>query len=256
MLSFIINLDRSPERMARMTALMEKWHLPYERLEAVDGKTLTQAELEKLQAPYSARRYFLKDMTAGEIGVYLSQLEAWKRLAQSNEDWALIMEDDIEFASDPHPYLDSLDWIPEGVKIIQLAKEFAEPKKVVREPETHQLPMGSRLLVLLAGIEGGCMAYLIHRDVAAKLVEMSEKILAPCDDILFSHATPLRAFFKPWSLSPALVISNDQGVTYVGRDKGRIKTSFWRGPLQYIERKRINLHNSRLVRKIGVADVR
>lgn len=258
MLTLIVNLDRAPERWERMQALMQKWGLPYERLAAVDGRQFSVEQLESLRLPYPERHYFLKDMTAGEIGCFLSHLHAWQRLLESNEEWALILEDDIEFAEDPRPYLNSLDWIPEGVKLIQLAKEFRAPKEVVREKTIHALPQGSRLLVLLKGIDGGCLGYLIHREVAAKAVAMYPPIPAPCDDLLFAHATPVRATYKPWALSPALIVSNEQGFahSYVGRDKGKIKTSFWRGPKQYLERKLINIRHNRVTEQSGVTDLR
>ena len=256
MLTLLINLDRAPERMQRMEALMQKWNLSFERISAVDGTKFSSNDIENYRLPYHKRRYFLKDMTAGEIGCYLSHLEAWKRLVASAQEWALVLEDDLAFLRDPTPLLSNTDWIPEGVKLVQLARGYPAMCSVVRDKRVIPVSDTEKLMVVLEGMNGGTQGYFIHRDVAEELIKISTQVPAPSDDILFSFATPLRKKCTPWFLSPALIIPNDNGVTYVGRSKGKVKTSFSRGPSQYLGRvlqKFIAKFKSRI---FGISDIR
>lgn len=241
MLTLLINLDRAPGRLKKITALLRHWNIPFTRMPGIDARQMSPEEIAAYCPAYEKRHYFLKDLTAGEVGCMLSHMKAWQMLVDSHHDWACILEDDFAFASDPRPYLLSTDWIPEGVKLVQLAKEYKEPKAVKCDPEILPLETGARLMVLWAGIDGGCQGYMIHRDVAKFLLEMNTPhIMAPSDDALFSHASPLRQHFAPWSLSPALIYADDGGVSCIGGEKGHVKTSFWRGPAQYWERKKLN----------------
>ncbi len=242
MLTLLINLDRAPGRLKKIGALLRQWDIPFTRLPGCDARQMTEEELAKYRQPYAEREYFLKDFTAGEIGCMMSHMKAWQTLVDSHHEWACVLEDDFAFDRDPRPYLLSTDWIPEGVKLVQLAKEYKEPKKVRCEPDIIPLKTGDRLMVLWEGIDGGCQGYLIHRDVAKYLVEANTPhFFAPSDDALFSHASPLRRHFAPWSLSPALIYADDGRVSCIGGEKGHVKTSFWRGPGQYLTRKKINL---------------
>ncbi len=248
MLNIVINLDRSPERLEKTKKEFDKWGLTFERLAATDGRLMTQDEVDARKQPYAERRYFLKELTRGEIGCFMSHYRAWEKLLESDQDWAFICEDDLVFFSDPRYYLGSTDWIPQGVRLIQLARPSIENVKVKRRKYVHTLSNGARLMVLHQGINGGCIGYMMHREAAQKFVAIAKThIPAPSDDLLFSFASPLRREVTPWSLSPAVVGTDDNGISDVGGEKGKVKTRFWQGPAQYIERKWINLKNKWIV---------
>ena len=246
MLTFLINLDRSPERLQRTQAVFAKWGLSYSRMPGVDGRAIPVNTLSTLQQAYGNRRYFLKDLTPGEIGCFLSHQKCWEALVASQEDWAFICEDDLIFLSDPRPFITQTNWIPSEVGLIQLGKESTHEETVRREKRF--LPVnndtGARLLVLHSGIGGGCRGYMIRRDVAQLALSLANHIPAPVDDLLFSFASPLRVQAKPWSLSPSIIFTDDQGQSDIGNEKGKIKTSIWRDPLKYLQRKWINVQNS------------
>ncbi|WP_114965143.1 glycosyltransferase family 25 protein [Alkalilacustris brevis] len=96
---WLINLDRSPDRLSRMDAGLRAQGLAYERLPAIDGK----AEFDRL-LPRVDRAAYERNMgqtlLPGKVGCYFSHLAAWERLVDSGKPMALILEDDVVFHED------------------------------------------------------------------------------------------------------------------------------------------------------------
>lgn len=87
---YLINLDRSTERLARLDSQLSDLRLPYTRVSATDGRTLTAAEYARL----TARNRYYKPLVPGEVGCYLSHLSALRRFLDGGARYALILEDD------------------------------------------------------------------------------------------------------------------------------------------------------------------
>lgn len=119
MLRFVINLDRSPDRWLSINKQLTKLGINAERISAFDGNTLTHDEIKKLTPKLYSKWEFPREISSGEIGCYLSHLECWKKLVSSDDDWALVMEDDIQISERALKFLSDSSWIPEGVDIIQ-----------------------------------------------------------------------------------------------------------------------------------------
>jgi GR25 family glycosyltransferase involved in LPS biosynthesis len=113
-LGLLINLDRRADRLAKIRAL--RLPLEWERLEAVDGRTLSWAKLGQDQVlhpdalteaqwaeahslPTICRETgsFSPHLTYGAVGCALSHRKAWQALLDSPpyRECALIMEDDL-----------------------------------------------------------------------------------------------------------------------------------------------------------------
>ncbi|MDQ2719738.1 MAG: glycosyltransferase family 25 protein [Bacteroidota bacterium] len=95
---YIINLKRSTERRSEMIRKLDILGLEYEFFEAIDGKNLPQETLDKIKAqPYSFKKAFNREMTAGEIGCAMSHLNLYQKIIRDEIEYALILEDDIDF---------------------------------------------------------------------------------------------------------------------------------------------------------------
>jgi len=92
--TWVINLDRAPERLARIRAQLERLGLPWTRLPAVDAQALTPAQRAALDEPAYRRRHG-KTPAPGELGCYLSHVEAMRRFLASEAEFALVLEDDV-----------------------------------------------------------------------------------------------------------------------------------------------------------------
>lgn len=90
---YVINLDRSKDRLEALARRFAKLNIPFERVPAVDGRALDESQLEQVD-----RRAFRlkhgKEPEPGEIGCYLSHVRAIKSFLDSDRRYALILEDD------------------------------------------------------------------------------------------------------------------------------------------------------------------
>lgn len=95
----LINLDRSTERLARMTRRLNDAGLEFERVAAVDGATALSRGVAAYRAP-DAKAYLGRALLPGEIGCYLSHIEAARRFVKSGSPWGLVLEDDARVPPD------------------------------------------------------------------------------------------------------------------------------------------------------------
>lgn len=94
---YLINLDRSPERLAFMQEQAERLGITMQRIPAIDG----------LNVPLRFRPQFLtpdgkalSGLPPGKLGNYCSQLIACERILESDLPWAVILEDDVHLDDD------------------------------------------------------------------------------------------------------------------------------------------------------------
>lgn len=91
---YLINLKRSPDRLARMQYEFRKNNISgVERIDAVDGQNLNHKS-------YIATNRFKRNMVAGEFACYLSHIKALQKFLEEEVDFVVILEDDISIASD------------------------------------------------------------------------------------------------------------------------------------------------------------
>ncbi len=95
MKTYLINLDRSPERLAFMRGQLERLGMQFERFPAVYGKALSPEERAK---GFSRVRSFIaskKRLSDAEIGVAMSHVGCYRRIVDEGEPYALVLEDDV-----------------------------------------------------------------------------------------------------------------------------------------------------------------
>lgn len=85
--TYLINLDRAKERLAIMNQELNKHQITYERIDAVDAKILDHST-------YVIDNKYDRDLVPGEIGCYLSHVKALQTFLASENDFAIILEDD------------------------------------------------------------------------------------------------------------------------------------------------------------------
>lgn len=97
---YVINLDRSTDRMERFAKSFATFPLPYIRVSAVDGKLLNTPieNFNNFMFWFNTGRAAL----LGEIGCYLSHLNVLKTFLESDKEFAMICEDDAAPAPGCH----------------------------------------------------------------------------------------------------------------------------------------------------------
>ena len=92
--TWVINLDRAPERLARTAQQLQRLKLPFTRLAAVDAQGLTPEQTASLDEAAYCRKHGMTPVL-GELGCYLSHVQAMHAFLASSADFALILEDDV-----------------------------------------------------------------------------------------------------------------------------------------------------------------
>uniref|UniRef100_A0A914HCF8 Glycosyltransferase 25 family member n=1 Tax=Globodera rostochiensis TaxID=31243 RepID=A0A914HCF8_GLORO len=96
---YLINLQRRPERLAKMREVLRLVGLDFNRFEAVDGQNLTGHELSTIRfLPGFEDPYFKRPMKKGEIGCFLSHFKVWEDIVQNGHQRAIVLEDDVRFS--------------------------------------------------------------------------------------------------------------------------------------------------------------
>ena len=97
---YLVNLDRSPERLAEVDAELRRVGIDYERVSAVDGLKLSADELKANVSRFHAYRCIGRRLRPAEIGCALSHLKVHRMaLAGRHPRWAVI-EDDVVLDAD------------------------------------------------------------------------------------------------------------------------------------------------------------
>jgi glycosyl transferase, family 25 len=160
--TFVINLDRSTDRLARMEAEFARVGMDFERFAAIDGTNL----------PGECKPYFcdasgtiVSRLKPGEVGAYASHISVWKRIVAKGVPVAVVCEDDAVLPGDLAQVLDELlAVLPSGWDMIHLS----EPPDRAFKPLTPL--MNGRTLIRHSRIPFGAAAYLISREGATKML--------------------------------------------------------------------------------------
>ncbi len=194
----LINLDRSPERLAEFHAEAAHCGLAFERLPAVDGRTLKEAEIAALVDP----KFRFQPMGPGEIGIFLSHREAWRIAAAGPDRWTAVMEDDVRLADDVPALLAAIEEIDPDAGIVRLETAL---RRVLIDDDPVALSPG-RALHPMRSWHSGTAAYAIHHNCAADLLARAERISDPLDQWLFNPLSPLFATLKVGQVVPGAAV--------------------------------------------------
>jgi len=173
---YVINLDRSPQRWAKMAANLGAMGLDFERLVAVDAAQAPDAVIDAFyDAAANARHYFVP-LKRGEVGCFLSHRKAWQALVDSGADMAVVLEDDVEFEAPPQPLLQALAQ-QLGTAQPRMVKLYT--KRAVRGRAVADL--GGHALVHPATTPLGMQAQLLNRAAAQTLLAAFPRCHEPVD---------------------------------------------------------------------------
>ena len=162
----VINLDRSPKRLATVDRCLRRAGLTYERLPATDGRLLdldTDPEVRRVINRKAWMRRHHRNPTAADIGCYLSHLHALDRFLAQAKPFGLIFEDDADvapdFVADVTPAVeDSASW-----DILKL--HVRHPGPLIPRRAYHEGPV----LCSFVTRHAGATAYMVNKVSAARM---------------------------------------------------------------------------------------
>ena len=205
MLKLVINLDSSSERWLTMRSKLNQIKITADRISAIDGKKLDKNTLSKITTKSFMQKIICpRELTLGEIGCFLSHRNCWKHLLSSDENFALIMEDDITFSARATTFLLNPDWILPGIHLIQLSTLNPSPHKAIVD-KLISLSCGDELLHIRKPIPWGTQAYIISKEAAENALKMSARIGIPVDDFLFNPLSKFSQKYPSYRLNPSII---------------------------------------------------
>lgn len=93
---FVINLDERADKFKNAEDQILAQNLVCERVSAVRGSNLSQKEVDAAYDSKLNKQRYLKALSLGEIGCYLSHISAWQKIVDEKLDYAIILEDDCK----------------------------------------------------------------------------------------------------------------------------------------------------------------
>ena len=157
--TWVINLDRAPERLARISRQLQRLALPFTRLPAVDAGALQDSQRAWLDEPAYRRKHGMTPVL-GELGCYLSHVQAMQRFLASPARWALVLEDDVLLHDRLPAVLQGLMHHADRWDMVKLsAVHSGTPVPVL------QVAPGHALAVMLCRCTGSS-AYIVNRRAA------------------------------------------------------------------------------------------
>jgi glycosyl transferase family 25 len=202
---FVINLDGSTERLSKVEQELHKIGASFERVSAVDGRVMTEAERLQHYSPELNASNYYKALTPGEIGCYLSHRKVWKLIVERKLPAAIVLEDDFLAQSDLS-----------GVQALVDAKQTFDYVKLSDHPnrprKTSSLKLlGKSELVMFDKIPARTCAQVVSANGAELLLKHSEKFGRPVDiDLQYWWEKEITVLgIKPFAFAPAPDVQSD-----------------------------------------------
>jgi glycosyl transferase, family 25 len=204
---YVINLAANAQRMENSAAALTAQGIQFERVEAVNGWALSDAEISRVYDSGKNHKHGKHPLVRPEIGCYLSHVECWKKAAAGPARGAFIFEDDFSASADlsdilAHVCADAAG----GWDVVKLFSFDRAPKSVAarRLGDKYDMVFPYRVPTCLIG-------YAITREAAAMLAAKAVPFFRPVDeDMKFFWETGLRVALV---LPPPVSVGDQQTVT-------------------------------------------
>ena len=180
---YVINLDRSPGRMSDFMQSFGAIGLEVVRVPAMDGNDLMLPHPDYDERKY--RLYHGKQTSRGVIGCYFSHIKALRQFLESDEETALICEDDVSAKPDLPQVLDEVLALKKHWDFVRLSG-YRPPGmwigfwRIPMYVPVRTLGNGYCLSVPVYYVESAS-SYLINRKAAEKIIACSLPMYLPYD---------------------------------------------------------------------------
>ncbi len=196
---FLINLDRSTDRLEDISHRLSSIGLTFERISAVNSETIDE-EQEKRLFSYSSGHL---PLGKGEMGCFLSHRKVWQEIVDRGLKWAFVAEDDLHL-SHATPFFETTDWLPEAAHIV---KAETARQKVFLSTDLQSEVSGHELR-RLQSYHGGSAGYFVSAKGAALLLKESERKCDALDHVLFHPWIGIVQQMAVYQMDPAICVQD------------------------------------------------
>jgi GR25 family glycosyltransferase involved in LPS biosynthesis len=174
--AYLINLDKATERLNFVRKSIEELGFLFTRISAVDGNNLSREKMESIIDLETYKKCFKMLPEPGTIGCALSHKKSWESFLKSDNEFAIIFEDDVSF--DPKELRKTVQEVLKKKKLWDIVsfevKHYGLPVKLT------SLSFYKKLVFYLTNVtHAGC--YLINRYAAYQLLQKFYPIKMPVD---------------------------------------------------------------------------
>ena len=174
LVTYVINLERSQERLARIAQHLSEHGISFEVITAVDGAALSTEQLAQYDHVRNQHDYY-KPLSKGEIGCVLSHKKALKTFLACNADVLLLLEDDACLNEHIHRVIERVIATPSWDTIkFYSGKKAKKTLKKVNITATHSICYPHK-------VPNSMLAQLVTRQGAKKMLTMYENFYMPAD---------------------------------------------------------------------------
>ncbi|TPM88547.1 glycosyltransferase family 25 protein [Mesorhizobium sp. B2-3-3] len=191
----IINLDRSPDRLAHMTAEFARIGIAFERIAAIDARQHPDLGLQRQHALYAVQR-----LSGSEIACLHSHRACWAIIAQDDAPYGAVFEDDMVFSAKAGALLADTNWVPADADIVKLETFF---HTTVIQRERASIGHGFSVFRLRKN-HIGAGGYLLSRQAARDLLLATAEINMAVDNLIFDPAFTTSIGKTIYQLVPAV----------------------------------------------------
>ena len=189
--AYVINLARSLDRRAHITAELKKTGLDYEIITAVDGRDLDLRDTTIVDPslPFIDPSLPVVDigLAAGTAGCALSHLSVYRKIIADGLDEALVLEDDVMLPADLASLADAVADQLVDAEVALLSYDSPDPCKMSLEGSIH-FP-SSRVLALPIDIRQprSTGAYIVTREACERMIKFLLPVRVQADSWWFFY---------------------------------------------------------------------
>jgi len=194
----VINLDRSPDRLAHVTAEFARIGAAFERVAAIDARE--RPDLAEMQR-HAMRESPLR-LADAEIACLLSHKQCWSIIAAGEDAYGAIFEDDVVFCDKAGELLADTGWIPADADVVKLETFFKRTVVARKQIACGHGFFASRLY----GVHIGAAGYILSREAARNLLEATDETGIPVDHLVFNPNVSTSSSKVIYQLVPALCL--------------------------------------------------
>ena len=194
---YLINLDRSPDRLRYMRAQLDRLPVEVRRIPGVDGNSLILDPSLVDEKAFRRRHHAV--LRRGEVGCYLSHVKALEQFLKDGHTFCIILEDDVKIGPEFLLTVSDLARSQDKWDVVKLHATHANGL-ITR----HRFASGTRLVSMLLR-HGSAAAYVVNRKAAESLLSGLLPMTVPYDhefDRAWKYGLKLRATF-PFPVSRA-----------------------------------------------------
>lgn len=232
---YVINLNRATDRLAAMQKKFSDLNLPFERIEAVDGRAMPNEQ----KHAFAQLRPRANGWLPGAIGCFRSHYQAWTAIAEGSEAFGVVFEDDVHISSALPALLDGIGAHLDKFDVVRLEAT----KHRVWLDRTKNFQIGGTKLFEVKSETWGAGAYVLPKRAAQLLLSEPTTSHSPVDFFLFDKGTSVVARrHRIYQAVPALCVQSKFDAA-----QGKPETSYGSD----IEHNSEDTALRHLVRKIG-----